>query len=61
LDDLDLLIIECMVKGKSLAETQADLHTVFPHDKPAALKKTISTRCEVIKRSPILKSLFMPD
>jgi hypothetical protein len=61
LDDLDLLIIECMVKGKSLGETQADLRTVFHTEKLDALKKKISSRYNVIKRSPVLRSLFMAD
>jgi hypothetical protein len=57
-DDLHLLIIECLVKGRSLSETQTALSSILRHEDPKQLRAKIKTRYHEISRSLILKPLF---
>jgi hypothetical protein len=59
-DDIHLLIIESLVKGKSLAQTQRELRKVFRTESPELLKEKIRSRYDQLSQNVVLKPLFKP-
>ena len=56
-DDIDLLVIESLVKGKSLTQTQRELRKIF-RDEDSGLKQKIQTRYDELSHNALLKPLF---
>lgn len=57
-DDVDLQIVECLMKGNSLTSAQAELRKIFRHESPRLLNQKTKSRYEEIQRNSILKPLF---
>lgn len=62
-DDICLLVIENLTKGKSLTQTLRELRTVFRDQDPALLKEKVQTRYQELSHNALLKPLFknQPD
>ena len=57
-DDVDLLMIESLVRGKSLTKTQSELRKIFRHDNREQLSKKIRSRYHELSENVLLKPLF---
>ena len=57
-DDIHLLVIESLLEGKSLTQTQRELRKVFRDEKSEPLNRKIRTRYDELKHNPLLKPLF---
>ena len=60
-DDIHLLTIESLMKGKSLAQTQRALRKIFRDERPQLLDEKIKTRFEELRQNALLSNLFKPN
>ena len=60
-DDRHLLIIECLVKGKSLSRTQRELRNVYRAEKPEVLNERTRASYDELRHNTLLGPLFKGD
>ena len=56
--DKHLLVIECLLEGKSLEQSQSDLRKIFRHESARELDKQTEDICDSLKRASIIAPLF---
>jgi hypothetical protein len=60
-DDTHLLVIESLIKGRSLPQTQRELRKIFREEDPRLLSEKIRARYNELSHNTLLKPVFKPS